>query len=138
MEIIQFGLITAITDFQIGILFSIDKRETAEILISIAKRYQNKDSSKGPISLHDKPKFETLDQMQLYVVQSLPQVGGKTAIRLLTEFSTIKNICNATVSDLEKATKSRKKAELLYKIFNTEFSPNNEKKSSSLIDFVEK
>ena len=121
-KIFNSALITATVDYDVGVL---------------ARRYQERGVERKPISLHDKPKFESLDEMQLYLVQSLPNVGGKIALRLLTEFSTVRNICNSSIADLERVMKSRKKAELLYKIFNTKFSSNSDKKSASLTDFVE-
>ncbi|BCS92065.1 3'-flap repair endonuclease Xpf [Metallosphaera javensis (ex Sakai et al. 2022)] len=135
-KLFNSALVSATVDYGVNILYSVDKRESAEILVALAKRYQEMRVEK-PIVLHDKPKFESLDEMQLYLVQSLPNVGGKIALRLLTEFSTIRNICNSSIADLERVMKSRKKAELLYKIFNTKFSDNSEKKSASLTDFVE-
>ncbi|ABP94260.1 MULTISPECIES: 3'-flap repair endonuclease Xpf [Metallosphaera] len=136
-KIFNSALITATVDYDVGVLYSLDKRESAEVLVTLARRYQERGVERKPISLHDKPKFESLDEMQLYLVQSLPNVGGKIALRLLTEFSTVRNICNSSIADLERVMKSRKKAELLYKIFNTKFSSNSDKKSASLTDFVE-
>ncbi|MEM0168265.1 MAG: 3'-flap repair endonuclease Xpf [Metallosphaera sp.] len=134
-KLFNSALISAVVDYDVNVLFSSNKRESSEILFTLARKYQE-DLERKPISLHSKPKFESIEEMQLYLVQSLPQVGVKTASKLLKEFSTVRNMCNGNIADFEKILGSRKKAELLYKILNTKFSNSNTNKSSSITDFV--
>ncbi|QKQ99913.1 multidrug MFS transporter [Metallosphaera tengchongensis] len=136
-KILNSALVSAAIDYDAKIIYSANKKDSADVILSIIKRYQNGTNNKGPIVLHDKPKFETIDQIQLYVVESLPRVGGKTAVKLLTEFNTIKDLCNSSVADIEKAIGSRKTAELIYKIFNTPYSTRQSNKISSLSEFID-
>ena len=135
---INSALVSAIVDFDLRVLYSNDRTETAEIIYKIAEK--NMQENKRSISLHDKPKFENLKDMQLYVVEAFPQVGRKLAERLLEKFGSIEKICAASVLDLEKVLGSRKKAEEIYKIIHTVYTKNekenNESGKKSILDFL--
>lgn len=133
---VNSSLVSAVIDYGVKVLYSADKRESAEILFSIAKRFQESETKRS-ITLHDKPKFQSLSDMQLYVVESLPKIGEKTATKLLSEFSTIRRICESSVTELEKVIGSRKKAELLFKLFNSPYVKKAEKTTVSLLDYLE-
>jgi ERCC4-type nuclease len=133
---VNSSLVSAAVDFDLKILYSTDKRESAEILSSLARKFQDA-RKESPITLHDKPKFESLADMQLYVVESFPKIGEKTAVKLLSEFNSIRRICNASVTDLEKVIGSRKKAELIFKLFNSPFAKKSDKSFASLLDYFE-
>ncbi|AWR97277.1 multidrug MFS transporter [Acidianus sulfidivorans JP7] len=133
---INSALITAIAQYDVKVVYSMNKSDSAYVIFKLTEKYQTRDLRNSNISLHDKPKFENIKDMQLYFIESLPNIGETTAKKLLEKFSTVRNICNASVSDLERAIGSRKKAEEIYRIFNTSYisSSNNEKKS--LLDFL--
>jgi DNA excision repair protein ERCC-4 len=132
---INSALISVMTTQNLRVIYSIDKQESAEILKKLAEKFQLNDKKRS-ISLHDKPKFENMKEEQEYVIESFPQIGEILAKRLLEKFSTIKNICNANISDLEKAIGSRKKAEEIYKIINTPYSTSENNNKKSLLDFI--
>jgi len=136
---INSALVSAIVDFDLRVIYSNDRTETAEIIYKIAER-SAQESKKG-FSLHEKPKFENIKDMQLYVVEAFPQIGSKLAERLLEKFGSIEKICTASISDLEKALESRKKAEEIYKIIHTAYNKNEKKNNDennkkSLLDFL--
>jgi len=79
------------------------------------------------ISLVRKPKLSTLRDAQLFVVQSFPNIGPVLAEKLLERFGSIKDICNASISDLQKVL-GEKRAEELFKLINSKF---NDKSSES-------
>lgn len=139
---INNALIAATIDYNMKVLYSRDRRDTAEILKKLAEKYQLEYNYGRRINLHNKSKLENISDIQLYIVESFPYIGATLAEKLLTKFSTIQNICNASIADLEKAIGSRKKAEDIYKILRTPYlkssnaSNNNKKKSSSLFDFL--
>ncbi len=133
---INSALISVMTIQNLRIIYSIDKQETAEILKKLAEKFQLTDNKKRGITLHDKPKFESMKEEQEYIVESFPQIGEVLAKRLLEKFGTIKNICNANISDIEKAIGSRKKAEEIYKIINTSYSSLENSNKKSLLDFI--
>jgi DNA excision repair protein ERCC-4 len=135
---INSALISIIVDYDIKVIYSSDKRDTAEVLVKLAEKFQEHGGKKRIINLHDKPKFESIKDIQLYVVESFPNIGEVNAKKLLEKFSTIRNICNASISDLERVLGSRKRAEELYKILITPYSPqsSNSNNKKSLMDFI--
>lgn len=133
---INSALISVMTIQNLRVIYSLDKQETAEILKKLAEKFQLNDNKKRSISLHDKPKFENIKEEQEYIVESFPQIGEILAKKLLEKFGTIKNICNANISDIEKAIGSRKKAEEIYKIINTPYSSLETNNKKSLLDFI--
>ncbi|AWR94410.1 3'-flap repair endonuclease Xpf [Acidianus brierleyi] len=133
---VNSALISVMTIQNLRVIYSIDKQESAEILKKLAEKFQLNDNKKKSISLHDKPKFENIKEEQEYIVESFPQIGEILAKKLLEKFGTIKNICNANISDIEKAIGSRKKAEEIYKIINTPYSSSENNSKKSLLDFI--
>ncbi|WP_338601133.1 3'-flap repair endonuclease Xpf [Sulfolobus tengchongensis] len=138
---INNALISVTVDYNVKVFYSRDKKDTAEILKKLAEKYQFEDSKGKKISLHNKAKLEDISDIQLYIVESFPNVGSVLAQRLLLKFNTIQNICNASIADLEKALGSRKKAEDIYKILRTPYlqattNNNDNKKGASLFDFL--
>ncbi|BDC19321.1 multidrug MFS transporter [Acidianus sp. HS-5] len=135
---INSALISIIVDYNVKVVYSSDKRDSAEVLVKLAEKFQGNEGRKRTINLHDKPKFESIKDIQLYVVESLPNIGEVNAKKLLEKFSTIRNICNASISDLERVLGSRKRAEELYKILITPYSPesSNSNTKKSLMDFI--
>ncbi|AEE93722.1 nucleotide excision repair nuclease, Xpf [Acidianus hospitalis W1] len=135
---INSALISIIVDYDVKVIYSSDKRDTAEVLVKLAEKFQEHGGKKRIINLHDKPKFESIKDIQLYVVESFPNIGEVNAKKLLEKFSTIRNICNASISDLERVLGSRKRAEELYKILITPYSPqsSNSNNKKSLMDFI--
>lgn len=135
---INAALVSAIVDFDLRVLYSNDRTESAEMIYKIAEK--SIQEGKRSISLHEKPKFENIRDMQLYVVESFPQIGRKLAEKLLEKFGSIEKICNASVSDLEKVLGSRKKAEEIYKIIHISYAKNEKENNStnkkSLLDFL--
>jgi len=135
---INAALVSAIVDFDLRVLYSNDRTESAEIIYKIAEK--SSQVGKRSISLHEKPKFENIRDMQLYVVEAFPQIGRKLAEKLLEKFGSIEKICNASVSDLEKVLGSRKKAEEIYKIIHINYVKNEKEDNStnkrSLLDFL--
>ncbi|EWG07301.1 MAG: nucleotide excision repair nuclease, Xpf [Candidatus Aramenus sulfurataquae] len=133
---VNSALVSATLSFNVKVLYSIDKRETAEILKKISEKVSSESKKRG-ITLHDKPKFENIKQEQEYLVEAFPQIGEILAKKLLEYFGTVRSICNASISELEKAIGSRRKAEEIFKIINTPYntpSANSDSKRS-LLDY---
>lgn len=133
---INSALVSATLSFNVKILYSMDKRETAEILKMISEKASSEPKRKG-ITLHDKPKFENIKQEQEYLIEALPQIGEVLAKRLLEHFGTVREICNASISDLEKVIGSRRKAEEIFKVINTPYGSHssNSNGKKSLLDY---
>lgn len=127
---INSALITLTLNYNIKIIYSENKQDSAEIIKKIAMIYQNENHVRRPIYLHEKPKFESLEEVQLYIVEAFPNIGPTLALKLLQKFGTIQNLCNASVLELEKVIGSRKKAEELYRIIHSKFITNSNKEKS--------
>ncbi len=101
---IQGMLATIAVSYGIPLIKTKNSKETAGILIAIAKREQSKDESKD-FSLHTERKPLTLKEQQEYIVSSLPSVGPVAAKELLKYFKSVKSIVNASEDDLKKVDK---------------------------------
>lgn len=100
------GFILSISlNYQIPIIFTDDPEETALYLLVLAKQL-----AKNPqeLSLHGRiPK--TKKEQKKYILESFPNIGPKTAEKLLKKFKTLTNIFGQSIEDLEQVLKSRAK-----------------------------
>lgn len=97
-------LATIVVSYGIPLVHTRDFKETAALLVSIAKREQENNGSRD-FSLHSNKKPLALEEQQEYIVSSLPNVGPTVAKELLRHFKTVKNIVNADIDDLQKVKK---------------------------------
>ncbi|MFZ2455653.1 MAG: DEAD/DEAH box helicase [Candidatus Altiarchaeia archaeon] len=94
--------ITALAiDFGISVIFSRDVEDTANYLCMIAKREQEEGRL---ISLHGEKKPLSLEERQIYVIESLPNVSAILARRLLARFGSVQNIMNTSRKELMEVT----------------------------------
>lgn len=91
---------TIAISYGIPIVYTKDEKDTAELLLTIAKREQ--DSTKKDFSPHAEKKALTLKEQQEYIVSALPTVGPSLAKDLLKHFSSVKNIINADMDSLKE------------------------------------
>ncbi len=113
-------LATIIVDFGIPMIFTRDPEETAEFIISLARREQF--AREREVSPHYGKTKMTLKEQMEYVVSSISDVGPVIARNLLEHFQTIENIAKANVDDLVKVPKVGKKiAERIVKIMKTPY-----------------
>lgn len=95
------GAISSISvDFRIPILWTVSPKETAELIVTLAKREQ--DDKNRSIQIKGEKKPKTPSQMQESIISMLPDINIILARRLLSEFRTVKNIFNAGDEDLKK------------------------------------
>jgi len=114
------GMIATITvSYGIPIIQTKNSKDTAEYLISIAKREQAED--KNDIQHHYK-KPETVKEQQEYFVSALPNIGMGGARPLLKHFKSVKNIVNASEKELQDVDLiGPKKSKSLKEIFDKEW-----------------
>ncbi|MBI4145359.1 DEAD/DEAH box helicase [Candidatus Woesearchaeota archaeon] len=93
-------LATIAVSYGIPILRTKDFKDTAGLLISIAKREQS--GEKRDFAPHADKKPMTLKESQEYVVSSLPNIGPNLAKELLKAFGSVKNVINASDEELKK------------------------------------
>ncbi|BBG24410.1 3'-flap repair endonuclease Xpf [Sulfuracidifex tepidarius] len=138
---INGAVVSSIIDFKLNVIYSASKEETAEILIKIAKKLQEEQLNSRSITIHDKRKLSSLEDFQEYVLESFPNVGNSMAKKIMERFNSIEEVCNASISELEKALGSRKRAEMMYSIIHKKFKKNGDNlgednQSKSLFDFM--
>lgn len=93
------GMILTISlDYQTPIIYTKDTEETAKFLYLLARRQILKPQE---ASFHSR-KPATKKQQKQYILESFPNIGPKTAERLLKNFKSIKNTINANPKELEK------------------------------------
>ena len=97
--LVFYGAIsTVVLDFKIPVIPTPSASHTAKLLVSMCSR---KDVPKGPY-LKKIKKSSDLEKQQLSVLCSLPGVGEKFAVRMLTKFGTPLKVFSATTSELAK------------------------------------
>ncbi|HLC65036.1 MAG TPA: DEAD/DEAH box helicase, partial [Candidatus Nanoarchaeia archaeon] len=92
-------LATIAISYGIPVIMTKDYRETAALLMVIAKREQEELGK--DFSPHASRKPSTLGEQQEYIVSALPGVGLNLAKPLLRNFKSVKNVVNADAKDLE-------------------------------------
>ncbi|MBW2965498.1 DEAD/DEAH box helicase [Candidatus Woesearchaeota archaeon] len=96
-------LATIAVSYGIPLLFTKNSKESAALLLAIAKREQ--DETGKDFLMHADKKPLTLKEQQEYIVSALPNVGGTLAKELLKRFKTVKKIVNAKEERLKKVGK---------------------------------
>ena len=97
--LIFYGAIsTVVLDFKIPVIPTPSATHTAKLLVSMCSR---KDTPKGPY-LKKIKKSNDLEKQQLSVLCSLPGIGEKFAVRMLTKFGTPLKVFSATTAELAK------------------------------------
>jgi Fanconi anemia group M protein len=91
---------TIAISYGIPILYTKDEKDSAALLLSIAKREQQED--KKDFSPHADRKPMTLKEQQEYLVSCLPSVGPQLAKELLKSFGSVACIFAATEQELKK------------------------------------
>ena len=82
-------ILAIILNYQIPIIFTQDSEDTAIYLNLLAKQQLKKPLE---LSLHSRiPK--TKKEQKKYVLESFPNIGPKTAEKLLKKFITLENLC---------------------------------------------
>jgi len=97
---IQGALASLAVDFGIPIIPTRSEEDTAAMIRRIAIREQMHERPEIQIRTEKKPL--TLWEQQMYIVESLPNVGPVTARKLLDEFGSVRGVINASESDLKK------------------------------------
>ncbi len=115
------GALSAIAvDIGIPILFSSNETDTAELLLTIARREQ--EYRERPVALHSGKSKRTLKDEMEYIVSAISNVGPVIAKNLLKEFQTIEKIATASVEELMKVKNvGRKTAESIRRLMTTKY-----------------
>lgn len=87
-------------DFGISIIPTRNAQDTAAMIKRIAIRKQS--GEKTPIQIRTDKKPVNLWEQQLFIIESLPNIGPVNAKNLLEHFGTVANIINASESQLQE------------------------------------
>lgn len=87
-------------DFGISIIPTRNAQDTAAMIKRIAIREQS--GEKTPIQIRTDKKPVNLWEQQLFIIESLPNIGPVNAKNLLEHFGTVTNIINASESQLQE------------------------------------
>ena len=88
------------SDMGIPVLSTPTLLNTANLLYTLVNRIQRKKQDR--ISIQHKPRLITKKELQVYIVASLPSIGGELAERLLKHFGSVRKTFQADIPDLMK------------------------------------
>ncbi|MFO7872166.1 MAG: DEAD/DEAH box helicase [Candidatus Undinarchaeales archaeon] len=97
---IRGALSSLVLDFGLPIIYTKDMKETASFIELLAKREQLDEKREVVLRSGKRPK--TKEEMKQYIVESLPNVGPRMAKKLLKNFGSVKEIFNASETQLKK------------------------------------
>ncbi|MDE1860892.1 MAG: hypothetical protein KGH72_04225 [Candidatus Micrarchaeota archaeon] len=108
------------TDFNIQIIRSRSAEETADILSHFATMEQ--EGEKRDLRIVGLKRAYSNAEWQMLVLSTIPGIGPKLALNLISHFKTIKSIASASEEELAKVDKiGAKKAKRIYEVLNGEF-----------------
>ena len=114
------GMLSSIAiDYQIPIIYTRNYRDTASLLVVMAKRMEKPHTM---ITLLKRRKPLTLKEQQELLIETLPGIGPSLAKSLLKEFRNVKIILNASEEELQREEKiGPKKAREIFKVINSDY-----------------
>lgn len=122
---VRGALASVAVDFGIPIIPTRSKVDTAAMIARIAVREQK--NEKAEISRRTEKKPLTTWEQQLYIIESLPNVGPVTARKLLEEFGNVKGVINASEDELKKIEGvGNKIAQRIKEVVDVQFKSGNE------------
>ncbi|MDP3728117.1 MAG: DEAD/DEAH box helicase [bacterium] len=107
-------------DMKVPIIYTKDFRDTAELLIILARREQ--EERDGDFSIRGEKKPLSTKELQEFIIAGLPGVGTHLAQNLLKEFGSVHNIINASEEELKDVENiGKKKATEIRRIIDEEY-----------------
>jgi DNA excision repair protein ERCC-4 len=97
--------LSIILKHKIPLYFTKNSKETAELLLHLSEKKENKNNS-----LRENKKTKNKKEQQQYILEGFPGIGSSTAKKLLKKFKTLNNIFNAYQEELKNEI--GKKAEI--------------------------
>lgn len=94
---IKGAILSLQSSWQIPIIFSHSKEDSVEILVMIGRQDE---VVTNVVHLRGDYRPKKLKNRQLYLIQDLPDVGPKLALRLLDHFKSAFQVMSATIEEL--------------------------------------
>ncbi|NOX71381.1 MAG: hypothetical protein GXO64_01650 [Candidatus Micrarchaeota archaeon] len=108
------------SDYNIPIIWTSDRKETAEQIYWIAKREQENKKSL-PVARATQ-KMRTTKDMQEFLISGLPEINTELSKRLLSKFRTPYNVFNADIKDLtEVEGVGIERAKRIYEVLHIDY-----------------
>ncbi len=121
---IRGALASLAVDFKISFIYTKNVQESAAMLAIIAKREQL--DRFREVALRSEKRALNMDEMQQFIVESLPTVGPALAKRLLELFGSVESVFNASEMELQKTPGvGEKKAKEIRKVIMHKYAPKN-------------
>ena len=129
------ALVALLMDFGVRVIYTDSRESTAYVIYSLARRAAQGGGQR--IVIHKKPKIDDIREWQLYILQSFPGIGRRTAEKLLETFGSLEAFCRASIAELSRVEGvGDKRAELIKRILVTPYRRQASKRRSiSLEDF---
>lgn len=119
---IRGALTAAVLGMGVRPLNSRDEDDTAEYLITLARREQEERDQ--DVSAHGKKSTKSLSEQQEYIVSSIVDIGPKKAKTLLQEFGTVRSVLTASEQELMKVDGiGETTAEQINRVLESEYEP---------------
>lgn len=93
------ALISLLVDYGLPVLFFKDELELAEFIFHVGEREQLKAPKEQKVRFGKK--LASLDEMQRFAVEGLPQVGPVAARKLLEQFGSVQGVFEADEDELQ-------------------------------------
>ena len=117
---IKSAMASVILDYEVPVVMTKDKDDTAKIIYWLSKREQIK--SKRPVGFKGKKKPKEIKKLQEHIISGFPGVSEKISKRILKEFGSIKNFANASEEEIRKVEGIGKKlSSKLHGIINKKY-----------------
>jgi len=108
-------LLSVALDFKIPIIQTRDESETSEFLITLARKYEKE---KINPSIRPAKKIKTLEEQKQFILEGFPSIGPSTSKKLLSHFSSLNEIFNASEEELENSGLNKEKVKDFKRILN--------------------
>ena len=119
-DAIRGALASIAIDFGISIIPTRNPEDTAAMIKRIAIREQSGKNTQIQIRTEKKP--ANLWEQQLFIIESLPNIGPVTAKKLLEKFATVQGVIDANENQLQEVDGIGKKtAENIRKVLNSKY-----------------
>jgi len=90
-------LLSVALEFQVPIIFTQNEKDTAKYLSVLAKK-----TEKQEIAIRASKIFLTKPERQQFILEGFPHIGPIKAKKLIKKFKSLKNIINASESELQE------------------------------------
>lgn len=126
------ALISVVLDFELSTFFSPNREETALFLLTLGMGGRHHKGLAPPPVVVRKPKTDDTGRIQVSVMSSLPGIGPRMAQQLLSYFGSLKNVFDASVTELAVgAGLSRVRALSLVRLLEATYKSSKTERSQS-------